>query len=94
MGVFHAKHLVSTTASSKDDDPPCARNGAIVCMVSPASVTVIIRQCPVVHSVKCKDSSWQRFTFTLMLEGKPFTDSAAKCATKSLLFQTINLICS
>ncbi|KAM5551425.1 hypothetical protein ABKV19_026321 [Rosa sericea] len=45
MRLVCAKHLASTTASSKEADLPCARNGAVACIASPASVTGPIQLC-------------------------------------------------
>ncbi|PON79889.1 hypothetical protein TorRG33x02_235080, partial [Trema orientale] len=87
---FGAKHLARTTASSKEAEPPCARNGPIACIASPATVTVPLRNLVRVPSklhgaryltvsVRCKEVGSLLLIISTTSSGKPFRVLTVDC---------------
>ncbi|PON61831.1 LOW QUALITY PROTEIN: hypothetical protein PanWU01x14_142490 [Parasponia andersonii] len=87
---FGAKQLARTTASSKEAEPPCARNGPIACIASPATVTVPLRNLVGVPSkphgaryltvsVRCKEVGSLLLIISTTSAGKPFRVLTVDC---------------
>jgi len=85
--IFCARHLARTMASSMEAEPPCATNGPVGCIASPAIVTVPFLKLLkskshgglYFKSVRCKKLKLVFLIMSIASSGKPFNDSINDC---------------
>lgn len=97
FNIFCERHLARTMASSMEAEPPCATNGPVACIASPAIVTVPFLKLLksnshgglYFNSVRCKKLSLQFLIMSIAPSGKPFIDSINDCLIRTGSFQIV-----
>lgn len=97
LNFFCARHLARTMPSSMEAEPPCATNGPVACIASPAIVTVPFLKllksnshgALYFNSVRCKKLKLQFLIISVGPSGKPFIDSIKDCLMRTGSFQIV-----